>query len=129
METMGRRSRRLWAVLAALSGGISVAAGAFAVHGLKVRSPEAAALFETAAHYQVVHALAMIGVLALIRTMEGSARLALGAFIAGTGLFSGSLYAYALSFWHPLVFLTPLGGLAFLVGWGAFALAAWRRLD
>lgn len=121
--------RRTWAVAAALSGAIAVAAGAFAAHGLKARSPEAAELFETAAHYQITHALAMLAALALFRTAKGTVAAALAAFLTGALLFSGSLYAYALTDWPPLVFVTPVGGTAFLIGWGALALAAWRRAE
>ena len=121
--------RRIWAVVAALSGGIAVAAGAFAAHGLKAHSPEAAQLVETAFSYQMAHALAMIGTLALFRPAGGGVAVALGAFFLGALLFSGSIYAYAFTGWRPLVFVTPVGGTAFLIGWAALAVAAWRRVN
>jgi uncharacterized membrane protein YgdD (TMEM256/DUF423 family) len=96
----------------AVNGAIAVAAGAFAAHGLRdhldARSLE---VFETAARYQMYHALAMIlaGVL--------GARTAGWIFQAGIVLFSGSLYALALTDVKLLGAITPFGGLAFLVGW------------
>lgn len=118
---------RLWAVIAAVSGGLAVAAGAFGAHGLETRAPQAARLFETGAQYQMAHALAMIGVLALAGAVRGAALVAVAAFTAGMVLFSGSLYAYALTSFRPLVFVTPFGGAAYILGWVAFALAVRRR--
>ncbi|MFP3942719.1 MAG: DUF423 domain-containing protein, partial [Alphaproteobacteria bacterium] len=114
MVTADLTGLRAWAAVAAVSGGLAVMAGAFAAHGLEARSPGAARLFETGAHYQMVHALAMIGLLALLRTAKGAALAALIAFTAGMVLFSGSLYAYALTDWRPLVFVTPFGGTAYI---------------
>lgn len=117
---------RIWLFLAALSGGLSVALGAFAAHGLKARlSPHALGIFETGARYQMVHALAM-GLAALTMGLAGGpyARLAAMAFLVGTVLFSGSLYLLALTDSKALGAITPLGGLAFLIGWVCLAIAA-----
>jgi uncharacterized membrane protein YgdD (TMEM256/DUF423 family) len=124
---------RTFLVLAAISGFTSVAAGAFGAHALKARLDAAAlATFETAARYQMFHALALLGV-ALAVGLDGSPRsqrpLAAAGwlFLAGTVLFSGSLYALALGGVRGLGAITPLGGLAFLGGWAALAVAAWSR--
>ncbi len=85
-------------------------------------------MFETAARYQMYHALALLGVAWVASRAPGT--LATGAgwlFLIGTLLFSGSLYALALTGARALGAITPLGGLAFLAGWICLALAA-RRL-
>ncbi len=96
---------------------LSVMLGAFAAHGLKSRLTEySLGVFKTAAEYQMVHGLALIAVAILIKwginlTVAG------GFFIAGTLLFSGSLYLLALSGMKWLGSITPLGGLCFIIGW------------
>ena len=96
---------------------LSVMLGAFAAHGLKSRLTEySLGVFKTAAEYQMVHGLALIAVAILIKwginlTVAG------GFFIAGTLLFSGSLYLVALSGMKWLGPITPLGGLCFIIGW------------
>jgi len=108
----------------AINGGIAVAAGAFAAHGLKDRlEPRAFEVFETAARYQMYHALAMLlcGVLVL-----DAAKTCGWLFQAGIVLFSGSLYALALTDVKALGAITPIGGLAFLAGWGWLTISALR---
>lgn len=96
---------------------LSVMLGAFAAHGLKSRLTEySLGVFKTAAEYQMVHGLALIAMAILIKwginlTVAG------GFFIAGTLLFSGSLYLLALSGMKWLGPITPLGGLCFIIGW------------
>ena len=110
----------------AINGGIAVAAGAFAAHGLKDRlEPRAFEVFETAARYQMYHALAMLlcGVLVL-----DAAKTCGWLFQAGIVLFSGSLYALSLSGMRAFGAIAPFGGLAFLVAWLVLALAALRGL-
>lgn len=110
--------------LGALNAAIAVAAGAFGAHGLRERlEPRALEIFETAARYQIYHALALIlcGVIA-----TRGATTAGWLFQAGIIVFSGSLYALALTGVKGLGAITPLGGLAFLVGWGWLAWTAWR---
>jgi uncharacterized membrane protein YgdD (TMEM256/DUF423 family) len=110
--------------LGALNAAIAVAAGAFAAHGLRDRlEARALEIFETAARYQMYHALAMV--LAGVLTVRGAAT-AGWLFQAGILVFSGSLYALALSDIKVLGAITPLGGLAFLAGWLWLAYAAWR---
>ncbi|TGE78875.1 DUF423 domain-containing protein [Pseudoalteromonas sp. KS88] len=96
---------------------LSVVLGAFAAHGLKSRVSEyAIGVFKTAAEYQMVHGLALIAVAILIKW--GLNLTAAGwLFIAGTLLFSGSLYLLAITGWKWLGPITPLGGLCFIVGW------------
>ena len=115
--------------IAAILAGLSVASGAFASHTLKDKLSEGAlAIFETGSRYQMYHALAllMVGLLLsrseLASTLLNTAGLA---FLAGIVLFSGSLYALSLSSIKWLGAITPLGGVAFLVGWGCLAIAAW----
>ncbi len=111
----------------ALMGGAGVAIGAFGAHGLRGRlSPDMLAVFETGARYHMYHALAILGTAALMSRMDGGRLMAVAgwSFTAGIFLFSGSLYALALSGVTTLGAITPLGGLAFLVGWTCLAIAA-----
>ena len=117
----------LYATLGAISGFLSVLLGAFAAHGLKARlAPDLLAVFETGVRYQFYHALALLAVAwAIDRSGGGALPRAAGLlFVIGTVIFSGSLYALALSGLRWLGAITPFGGTAFLVGWGAFAWAA-----
>jgi uncharacterized membrane protein YgdD (TMEM256/DUF423 family) len=117
-------------LLGSLTGFLGVALGAFGAHGLKTRlSAEMLAVFETGVRYQMYHTLALLLVSATIGHL-GSARLLAGAgwlFVAGIVLFSGSLYALALSGVTTLGAITPIGGLAFLGGWACLALFAAAR--
>jgi uncharacterized membrane protein YgdD (TMEM256/DUF423 family) len=99
---------------------------------LKARlSPDLLAVFETGARYQMYHALALVlvGVLASRLTTDArelaSLKLSGGLFLAGTLLFSGSLYVLALTGLRWLGAVTPLGGLCWLAGWLALAWAGW----
>lgn len=97
---------------------LAVALGAFAAHGLKARlSPEMLQVFETAVRYQAYHALALLA----LGAARGPDR-AGWCFVAGVVLFSGSLYALALSGVRWLGAITPLGGVLFLAGWAFWAL-------
>lgn len=117
---------RLFFSLGAGSALISVAAGAFGAHALRGRlSTEYLAVFETAARYQMYHALGLLAVAwALGRWPAGMAQWAGWLFVVGTVLFSGSLYALALTGSRWLGAITPLGGVAFLLGWICLALSA-----
>jgi uncharacterized membrane protein YgdD (TMEM256/DUF423 family) len=116
---------RTFLLVGALAGFIAVALGAFGAHGLRGRlTPEMLAVFETGVRYQMYHALAIIAT-ALVM-VRGSGRLAAAAgwlFTAGIVLFSGSLYALALSGMTLLGAITPIGGVAFLLGWACLAFA------
>jgi uncharacterized membrane protein YgdD (TMEM256/DUF423 family) len=116
---------RLFVTLGALSGFIAVGAGAFGAHALRARlAPDMLAVFETAARYQMYHALALVLVAWVATRWPGSFAVYAGwLFVAGTLLFSGSLYLMALTGIRWLGAITPLGGAAFLAGWVALALA------
>lgn len=115
----------LWLFIAALNGLVAVTAGAFGAHGLQGRlDAHALATFETGARYQMYHALAMG--LAALAPRNAAARLACALFLVGIILFSGSLYLLALTGMRAFGFVTPFGGLAFLLGWAALAWAAFR---
>lgn len=117
-------------LIGALAGFLGVAAGAFGAHGLRGRlSPEMLAVFETAVRYQMYHVFALLITAAAIGRI-GDARLleiAGWAFVAGIVIFSGSLYALAFSGVTILGAITPIGGLAFLVGWACLAIFAAAR--
>ena len=107
--------------LGAVNAALAVAAGAFAAHGLRERlTPRALEIFETGARYHLIHAVAMV--LAGILLARGPGLL----FQAGVILFSGSLYALALTDVKFLGAITPIGGLLFLAGWLWLAISAWR---
>ncbi|MHC4063478.1 MAG: DUF423 domain-containing protein [Planctomycetota bacterium] len=115
----------IWLAMGAISGLLSVAAGAFAAHGLKRSlSAEDLAVFETAARYQMYHALALIAVAWVAsRAPSTSIQIAGWCFVIGTILFSGSLYALTLGGLR-VGLITPIGGAAFLLGWALLAYAA-----
>jgi uncharacterized membrane protein YgdD (TMEM256/DUF423 family) len=114
-------------------GFLAVALGAFGAHGLKARLAPLAdgaqrlEWWTTAAHYQAIHALAL-GLVAWLATRSSSASVAVAAyaFIVGVVLFSGSLFVMTLTGLRWLGAVTPLGGLAFLVGWAAVFVTALR---
>lgn len=117
-----------WIPIGAVSAFISVAAGAFGAHALKARvAPDLLAVFETGARYQMHHALAMILVGLIAEARPGRVLEAAGwCLLSGTVLFSGSLYGLSLFGLRSLGPITPLGGVAFLAGWGLLALHTWR---
>lgn len=107
---------------------VGVAAGAFGAHGLEDRlEPRLVEVFETGARYQMYHALALLALaLAAARWPDPLWGVAGTLHLVGIVLFSGSLYALALTGASWLGAVTPAGGLAFLAGWSSAALAAWR---
>ena len=115
--------------IGALSAFVAVAAGAFGAHTLRgALTPDLLDIFETAARYQMYHALALLAVgWVTSRGPSRGASVAGWLFVLGTVLFSGSLYALSLSGARWLGAITPLGGAAFLGGWLALAWACWRR--
>jgi len=119
----------IWASIGAISAGLSVAFGAFGAHALRQRiTPESLAIFEVGARYQMYHALALIAVGVIAVKIDSPAlRIAGAGFAIGTLLFSGSLYALALTDVKRLGMVTPVGGLAFLIGWVALAVAMMQR--
>jgi uncharacterized membrane protein YgdD (TMEM256/DUF423 family) len=118
-----------WIALGALNAALAVAAGAFAAHGLRDRlDARALEVFETGARYHMYHALALIAAGVVAGSVRG-AQTAGWMFQVGIVLFSGSLYALALTGAKGLGAITPLGGLAFLVGWLWLAWSAWRAVS
>ncbi len=116
---------RFWLVSGAVLAAIAVAAGAFGAHGLRDRLSAAdLATFETAARYQMYHALALVAV-ALLDGRGLNVRPAGWLFLAGVVLFSGSLYLLTLGNLRWMGAVTPLGGVAFIAGWLALAWAGW----
>ena len=115
---------RVFMFLGALFGFIGVAAGAFGAHFLKDRlAPEMLAPFDTGAKYQLIHALAlMAAVWAAVRYPYAFVRLAGWLFLAGTVIFSGSLYLLAWTSVRAWGAITPIGGLLLLAGWLSLAI-------
>ena len=111
-------------LIGAILGFLGVAFGAFGAHGLRNRlAPEMLAVFEIGVRYQMYHVFALLITAAAIRHF-GPLRLLMIAgwsFIAGTLIFSGSLYALALGAPRGLGAVTPIGGAMFILGWIAFA--------
>ncbi|HEY0414596.1 MAG TPA: DUF423 domain-containing protein [Allosphingosinicella sp.] len=117
-------SRPLLAAGAVLAG-VAVALGAFGAHALKgVLSAEALGWWQTAVQYQMWHALALV---ALGAAGAAWARLPAWLLAAGAIVFSGTLYAMALTGARWLGAVTPLGGLLMIAGWGLLAWRAWRQ--
>lgn len=105
---------------------LAVAAGAFGTHALRgTVPPERVAVFETAARYQMYHALALLAV-AAAEGRAPRARWAGWLFVIGIVVFSGSLYLLALSGVRWLGAITPVGGAAFLAGWIVLGIAGWQ---
>jgi uncharacterized membrane protein YgdD (TMEM256/DUF423 family) len=116
---------RLFLTLGAALAGLGVAAGAFGAHALTVTEARMAT-FETAARYQVYHALALLAIgLWMQHRPSRALRLAGWLFVVGVAVFSGSLYLLVLTDTPWFGAITPLGGVAFLSGWALAAYAAW----
>ena len=124
-----------WIVVAALSGAISIAFGAFAAHGLDLSTEagrKAREWLQTGSHYQIIHALAIVAVVVLARSALLNGRAAFVSqclFLAGSVLFPGALYA--LAFGGPRWFgaVAPIGGTAFILGWLTLGLAALLKTE
>lgn len=120
---------QLFISLAALSGFLAVGFGAFGAHALRTRLDESAlAVYQTAVQYHFYHSLALLGV-GLFCLWQPQSRLLVSsgwAFALGILVFSGSLYLLSLTGIRWLGAITPIGGLAFMVGWFLLFLAAWR---
>jgi uncharacterized membrane protein YgdD (TMEM256/DUF423 family) len=125
---LGHGLARGLAMTGAMSGFVAVAAGAFGAHALRGRiEPRMLDAYDVAVRYQMIHALAILAAAWMCGRSPGRWSLWSGRlFLAGSLLFSGSLYAMALGGPRWLGAVTPLGGSAFLAGWILLALAAWR---
>lgn len=122
---------RTFVLLGAVNAFLAVALGAFGAHGLEGRiSARYLEVYETGAHYHLIHALALVLVgLLSERLPEAAASQIRGAgrlFTAGIALFAGSLYLLAITGLRWLGMITPLGGICFLLGWALLAVAAAR---
>ena len=116
-----------WIRIGAILGGLAVVAGAFGAHGLRERlDARSLEVFETAAKYQMYHALALMAVGVLAMMGRGGASLAVAgwSFLVGILIFSGTLYGLSISGLRWLGAITPIGGVAMIVGWIALAIAA-----
>ena len=114
-----------WAAAGAINAALAIGCGAFGAHALKRRlDADRLAVFETGARYHMYHALGLIAVAWLGARNDGGIDAAGALFLAGIVLFSGSLYALALSGVKKLGAITPIGGLCFLLGWADFAWVA-----
>jgi uncharacterized membrane protein YgdD (TMEM256/DUF423 family) len=131
---------KLWLLVGAISGLLAVALGAIGAHllksTLKTQGYEGLALldklapWETAAHYQLVHAVVLIAIGLLAQRRCGLAiNLAGTVMTLGTLLFSGCLYGWVLGGPRWLVMVVPVGGSLLIAGWACLAVAAWRTTD
>ena len=114
--------------IAALFGATAVLLGAFAAHGLSQKlEPRMLEVFHTGVSYQFYHTLALFGV-GILAQRQSDRRLGIAAFcfILGMLLFSGSLYALALTGIRPLGIITPFGGVAMVIGWLVLAVTQFR---
>lgn len=112
---------------AGISGALGVILGAFGAHALRERlGPQMLATFETGVRYQLIHALALLAVAILLARWPASSWLHSAGvlFVAGTVLFSGSLYLLVFTGARWLGMVAPLGGAAFIAGWLCLAIAA-----
>ncbi|MBL7977846.1 MAG: DUF423 domain-containing protein [Bacteroidetes Order II. Incertae sedis bacterium] len=118
---------KIFLVVGALLAGIAVAAGAFGAHGLKnMVTPERLQVFEIGVRYQMYHALALLLLGWMMRSVQVDLTLVGWLFIAGIALFSGSLYVLVLGNFPRLGMVTPLGGVAMIAGWVLLAYKLWR---
>lgn len=121
---------RVFLVIASILGGLSVVAGSFASHALKEKlSQYFLDIFQTGARLQMYHSLAllMVAFLLTIEELPQGLMVAAGyAFIIGIAIFSGSLYALSLTGIKLLGAITPIGGIALIIGWGCMAVAGWN---
>ena len=120
---------RVFFSIGAASAFIAIAAGAFGAHALRARlEPQMLSVFETAARYQMYHALALLAC-AWASTKWPGALVSTAAwlFVGGSVAFSGSLYALSLTGERAFGAVAPIGGLALLGGWVCLVMAAWKN--
>jgi uncharacterized membrane protein YgdD (TMEM256/DUF423 family) len=126
---------RGWIIVAALSGAISVALGAFAAHGLDLSTEagrKAREWLQTGSQYEMIHALAILGVVALARGAMLNAPVALVTqclFLTGSVLFPGALYALAFGGPRWMGAVAPIGGAAFILAWLSLGVAALMKTE
>ena len=116
-----------WIIVGAVFAFCAVGIGAFAAHGLKnILTEYQLGIVDTAAKYQMYHALAILLSVSLLKSDVRAVNVVNSCFAAGVFLFSGSLYALALSGIKTFAYFTPIGGLLFLIAWLAFILFAYQ---
>ncbi|MHB2017340.1 MAG: DUF423 domain-containing protein [Candidatus Xenobia bacterium] len=112
---------QIWFRIGAGLAGLGVILGAFGAHGLREHlTPQMLAIYETGVRYQMFHALALLIIGVVPRLRAGVAG---SLFVTGIVLFSGTLYAYSITAVKAFAMITPIGGLCFIAGWVALALA------
>ncbi|MFD2629303.1 DUF423 domain-containing protein [Oceanobacillus kapialis] len=121
---------KLFLLLGVVNGFLAVALGAFGAHGLEGRiSEKAIATWEKAVTYQMFHTMALLVTgLLMAKFTSGGLVWAGGMFFAGIVLFSGSLYIYSVTSIKTFAMITPLGGVAFLIGWVLIGTAIVKNL-
>jgi uncharacterized membrane protein YgdD (TMEM256/DUF423 family) len=108
----------MWTAIAALSGALAVAAGAFGAHGLRDRvGPEQLSAWSTACQYHLLHSVVLLALALYAAGDERTIRLPASLFLLGTLLFSGSIYLLVLTPMRWLGPITPIGGLLLIAGW------------
>ena len=108
--------------IGAILGFLGVALGAFGAHALRERlSPASLEVWHTAVLYHLLHALVLLSIGFYVRATGSDLKTSAVFFLAGTVIFSGSLYALALSGVKPLGAITPIGGVCLLIGWALLA--------
>lgn len=113
--------------LVALSGFFCVALGAFAAHGLKnILDVKALSWIDTGLEYQMFHIIAVLAVALSALRDNKFARLSMSSWLIGILLFSGSLYALAFEASNVIVWITPIGGTLFLIGWISLAYGSFK---
>ncbi len=120
---------KLFIIIGSINAFIGVGLGAFGAHGLKNKvTSDMLPVWETAVQYHLIHALGLIliGILCQLMPETSLVRNAGWLLLAGIVLFSGSLYAMVLTGNKPLGIITPIGGVAFLLGWVSITVAAFK---
>jgi len=116
-----------WLIAAGVIGVAAIASGAFTAHGLEHRvSERAMSALHTGSNYAMVHAIVLLGITALIDKSPRFLNLAAWAFVLGVILFSGSLIIFGVTEFRNHLWITPIGGLSLMVGWGFVAWAGIR---
>jgi uncharacterized membrane protein YgdD (TMEM256/DUF423 family) len=121
----------MWLSLSAISMALAVGLGAFGAHALaSVLDVKQLATWQTAVQYHLIHGVALFSVAIWLQGQAPlwAAKIAWG-LLLGTLLFSGSLYVWVLTGWHPLVFVTPIGGSVWLLTWLGLAWKAMRNAE
>ena len=121
-------ARKTLAIAGALIA-LATALGAFGAHALKAHlSPDKLLVYETAVRYHFIHALGLLAIGVLLRSVDGELlRWSAALILAGIVLFSGSLYVLTFGAPRFVGIVTPVGGLALLAGWILFATTMWRQ--